>query len=228
MARIILLEDEITLQKELASYLTELGHIVDSVGSIKDFRDVFSPADHLIALVDIGLPDGDGIELIDWLRQSGKRLGIVVISARSSISDKVRGFTLGADHYLSKPFDLLELSATVCALSRRIETGGVSLRWQLDARLCLITPPGRPPVRLTAQGAIVLNSIARGRGDPVKRRQIVEALGEDFLTYDQRRLDTQIHQLRKSVFDAANVELPILTARNRGYIFGADIDIVPS
>lgn len=226
MARIIILEDEITLCNEWASYLSEQGHIVDSVGSLKEFQDTFSPGDHLIALVDLGLPDGDGIDLIEWLRESGKHLGIVVISARSSINDKVQGFAVGADHYLCKPFDLQELSAIVGALVRRIETGGVSLCWRLDLRQCLIVPPGHSPVRLTAQGTIVLNAIAQGRGSPVNRRHIVEALGENFLSYDQRRLDTQIHQLRKVVSDATNIELPILTARNRGYIFGADIEVV--
>jgi DNA-binding response OmpR family regulator len=226
MIRIILLEDEITLRKELASYLTELGHIVDSAANVKEFQEIFAPDEHLIALVDLGLPDGDGVDLIEWLRKSGKRLGIVVISARGAIEDKVRGFTVGADHYLCKPFELLELSAIVSALARRVETGAVSLRWQLDVRQCVVTPPGGSPIRLTAQGTIVLNAIAQGKGNPVERRQIVEALGEDFLTYDQRRLDTQIHQLRKVVSEAANIELPILTARNRGYVFGADIDIV--
>lgn len=226
MARIILLEDEETLRKELSSYLAELGHIVDSVGTLKTFQEIYSPEDHLIALVDLGLPDGDGVELIEQLRSSGKRLGIIVISARGSVLDRVRGLSVGADHYLSKPFELLELSAIVGALVRRIEAGGVSLRWLLDVRQCLVTPPGRAPIRLTAQGTLVLHAIAQGRGTPVERRQIVEALGEDFLSYDQRRLDTQIHQLRKVVAENAAIELPILTARNRGYVFGAEIELL--
>ena len=92
MARLILLEDEPTL-RELAGFLAEQGHVIDGVGTVAEFRANYSPADHLIALIDLGLPDGDGIDLIEWLRSRGKRLGIIVISARTSLGDKVRGLS---------------------------------------------------------------------------------------------------------------------------------------
>lgn len=225
MARLILLEDEPTLRRELAGFLAERGNVVDGVGSVAEFRAVFSPADHLIALVDLGLPDGDGIDLIAWLRGQGKRLGIVVVSARSSTGDKVSGLIAGADHYLCKPVDLEELDAVIIALRRRLETGGVNLRWLLDVRQGQIVPPGKAPVQLTAQGAAVLETIAAGGGEPVDRRCIVAALGEDYLQYDQRRLDTQMHQIRKAVLDASGSDLPVRAVRNRGYLFQEDIEL---
>lgn len=227
MARLILLEDEPILCSELAGYLTECGHMVDATSCVAEFRQLFSPSDHLIALIDLGLPDGDGIDLIDWLRARGKRLGIIVVSARSGTADKVRGLTVGADHYISKPFDLEELAATVAALVRRLDTGGVSLRWTLDVRRRQLTPPGKAPIDLTAQAAIVLQAIAAGRGTVVGRRQIVEALCEDYLLYDQRRLDTQMHQLRKTVLAASGLELPVRSARGRGYQFLAEVTVKP-
>lgn len=225
MAHLILLEDEPILRHELAGYLDEQGHRVDAVGSVAEFQAVFSPANHLIALVDLALPDGDGIDLIDSLRDQGKRLGIVVISARCRTGDKVRGLVVGADYYLSKPLDLEELAAVVAALARRLEIGGVSLHWVLDAVRGELIPPGKAPVPLTAHGAVVLAAIAGGRGQPVDRRRIVAALGENFLEYDQRRLDTQIHQLRKAVLDTSGVELPLRSIRNRGYQFLVDVEI---
>lgn len=225
MARLILLEDEPTLRAELAGYLSEQGHVVDGAGSVAEFRAKYSPADHLIALIDLGLPDGDGGDLIEWLRSSGRRLGIIVISARSSLSDKVRGLIVGADHYLSKPVELEELAAVTVALARRLETGGLSLRWVLNLRAQEIVPPGKEPIAVTAQGCIVLKAIASGHGESVNRRRIVEALGEDFLQYDQRRLETQIHQLRKLVQTATGLELPIRAVRNRGYQFYDDVDL---
>lgn len=225
MAHLILLEDEPILRHELAGYLAEQGHMVDAVGSVAEFHAAFYPAHHLIALVDLALPDGDGIDLIDRLRGQGKRLGIVVISARSRTGDKVRGLVVGADYYLTKPIELEELSAVVAALARRLDTGGVSLRWVLDAVRGELIPPGKAPVALTTHGTVVLAAIAGGGGEPVDRRCIVAALGEDFLQYDQRRLDTQIHQLRKTVWDAAGVELPLRAIRNRGYQFLVDVEI---
>ena len=88
-----------------------------------------------------------------------------------------------------------------------------------------LIPPGKAPVPLTAQGAIVLAAIAGGGGDLVDRRRIVATLGEEFLHYDQRRLDTQIHQLRKAVWDAAGVALPLRAIRNRGYQFLAEVEL---
>lgn len=146
-------------------------------------------------------------------------------SARSRTDDKVRGLFVGADYYLSKPVELAELSAVVTALARRLDTGGVSLRWMLDPVHRELIPPGKAPVPLTAQGAIVLAAIAGGGGDLVDRRRIVAALGEEFLHYDQRRLDTQIHQLRKAVWDAAGVALPLRAIRNRGYQFLAEVEL---
>lgn len=123
MVSVILLEDEPVLRSELAGYLTECGHRTDAVGTLAEFRQVFSPCDHAIAVIDLGLPDGDGIDLIDWLRAHGRRLGIIVVSARSSTAERVRGLMIGADHYLGKPFDLEELAATVAALGRRLAAG---------------------------------------------------------------------------------------------------------
>jgi DNA-binding response OmpR family regulator len=207
--------------------LTEQGHVVDSVGSVEAFQDTFSTTDHLITIIDLGLPDGDGVELIEWLRKSGHQQGVIIISARVTTDDRIRGLLVGADSYLCKPFELAELSALVNSLVRRVEAGGVSPNWRVDIQQQLIIPPGHSPVRLTAQGMTVLSTIAKGKGKPVNRKTVIEALGGNFLNYDQRRLDTQIHQLRKAVLDATHLELPILTARNHGYIFGADIEFTP-
>ncbi|AOY91549.1 hypothetical protein BKK79_06760 [Cupriavidus sp. USMAA2-4] len=225
MVSVILLEDEPVLRSELAGYLTECGHRTDAVGTLAEFRQVFSPCDHAIAVIDLGLPDGDGIDLIDWLRAHGRRLGIIVVSARSSTAERVRGLMIGADHYLGKPFDLEELAATVAALGRRLAAGGVSTRWILDVGRRQILPPGEAPICLTAQAFIILRAIAAGRGAPVNRREIVNALSEDYDQYDQRRLDTHVYQLRKAVQAASGMELPIRSARGRGYQFLGEVDI---
>lgn len=225
MANLILLEDETVLRAELADFLGEQGHCVDAVESIAEFEEKFQPGRHLIALVDLGLPDGDGLALIDRLRGRGERLGIVVVTARNGSRNKADGLIQGADHYLCKPFDLAELAATVTALARRLQVGGASHSWILDTLRCQLIPPGKSPVELTAQGYIVFRTIAGGGGKPVNRRKIVEALGESYLHYDQRRLDTQMHQLRKTVVEASGLELPVRTARGRGYQITESVDL---
>lgn len=225
MANLILLEDETVLRAELADFLSEHGHHVDTAEGIDAFERKFQPGKHLIALVDLGLPDGDGLDLIARLRAQGERLGIIVVTARSSSQNKADGLIQGADHYLCKPFDLVELVATVTALARRLEVGGASPSWILDTLRCQLIPPGKSPIDLTAQSYIVFKTIVSGSGKPVDRRKIIEALGESYLHYDLRRLDTQMHQLRKVVAEASGLELPVRTARGRGYQITESIDL---
>lgn len=217
MANLILLEDENILLAELSDFLGEQGHCVDTAGDIAEFENKYQRGKHLIALVDLGLPDGQGLDLIVRLRERGDELGIIVITARSGSQNKAEGLFQGADHYLSKPFDLGELAATITSLARRLQTGDRTARWVLDTLRCQLIPPGKPPINLTSQGYIVFRTIVAGDGRPVHRRRIIEALGENFLQYDQRRLDTQMHQLRKTVLEASAMELPVRTVRGRGY-----------
>ncbi|MCA1953255.1 MAG: response regulator, partial [Hyphomicrobiales bacterium] len=156
MRGLIILEDEPILRAELATYLRARGFIVDEVASIAGFRASYDPARHLAALLDLGLPDGDGMALISELRASGEKLGIVILTARNTGRSKIEGLLTGADHFFHKPVDLEELTATLQALLRRLETGGVNPRWTLDTLQCRLLPPGKPPIRLTAQGYIVL------------------------------------------------------------------------
>lgn len=225
MANLILLEDETVLRAELADFLGEQGHRVDAAGSIAEFEQKLRPGEHLIALVDLGLPDGEGLDLIARLRAAGERLGIIVATARSGSRNKAEGLIQGADHYLCKPFDLAELSATITALARRLEDSGTRPRWLLDTLRCQLIPPGKAAIDLTSQSYIVFRTITSGEGKPVSRRKIVEALGENYLHYDQRRLDTQMHQLRKLVIESSGLELPVRTARGRGYQITEAVDL---
>lgn len=225
MRGLIILEDEPILRAELATYLRAQGFFVDEASCIAHFRAGFDPARHMLALLDLGLPDGDGMALIADLRVKGEKLGIVVLTARNTGRSKIEGLLTGADHFFYKPVDLEELTATLRALLRRLESGGVSPRWVLDTLQCQLLPPGKPPIRLTAQGYIVMRSIVAGKGRPVSRRQIVEALGQNYLQYDLRRLDTQMHEIRKLVAESSGLELPVRAARGVGYQTTAEFDI---
>jgi DNA-binding response OmpR family regulator len=225
MSNLIFLEDEAVLRNEIADFLREIGHTVDTVDSIKAFDQTFKSGTHLIALIDLGLPDGDGLDLIGRLRAHGEQIGIIIITARNSSANKISGLLTGSDHYLTKPFDLNELAATINALLRRINVSGSNQHWRLNAKRFQLIPPGKAPIPLTAQSYIVLRTIANGCGEPVDRQVIVKALGEDYLQYDNRRLDTQIHHLRKTIIDACGLELPVRTARGRGYMTSTEIKL---
>lgn len=226
MRDLILLEDETVLREELSEFLAGNGYRVDAEASLEGFWRRYEPARHGIAVIDLGLPDGDGLTLIRALRARGERLGIVVLTARGAIRDRVAGLDIGADYYLPKTSDLDELTATLAALARRLgepEMGLDAQSWVLELGPRLLSPPGFSPIALSEQDLVVLHQLMLGAGEIVSRQQIVEAMGEDFLSYDQRRLDTQMRRLRRKVNEATGLLLPINTARNAGYRFHAQV-----
>ena len=225
MSRLILIEDEDVLREEIAGFLRESGYAVDAVSCLAEFDKTFVPGSHALALIDLGLPDGEGIDLIARLRAQGERLGIIVISARVASASRVTGLATGADHYLAKPLDLDELAAVVGALARRLGYDDACKYWTLNTALRQLVPPGGAPIDLTEQAFTVLRTIVEGKGQFVSRRKIVDALAADYMLYDQRRIDTQLYQLRKTVFDAAGIELPIRTARGQGYQFTGEVQL---
>lgn len=229
MREVILLEDETVLREEIAEFLAGSGYAVSATASLGAFWQSYDPARHSIAVIDLGLPDGDGLTLIRSLREQGRQLGIVVLTARGATRDRVAGLGDGADYYLAKTADLDELAATLAALSRRLGEPDEAPRetWVLELSPRRLLPPGCEPVMLSEQDWVVMQVLMRHAGEIASRHQIVEALGEDYLSYDQRRLDTQMRRLRRKVQEATGLNLPINTARNAGYRFHARALIRP-
>ncbi|KAB8062166.1 response regulator transcription factor [Janthinobacterium violaceinigrum] len=231
MLNLILLEDEAVLRHELTEFLGDCGYRVSAVADLAAFHACYAPAVHRIAIIDLGLPDGEGMVLVRALRAQGQPVGIVVFTARGATQDKVNGLGGGADYYLPKSADLDELAATLGALARRLgappAAAPPSTAWVLELGPRRLLPPGCGAIALSQQDVTVLHALMAEPERIVSRQQIVQSLGEDFLTYDQRRLDTQISRLRRKAEQAAGLALPINTARNAGYRFFADAEVRP-
>ncbi|KRC73031.1 transcriptional regulator [Achromobacter sp. Root83] len=224
MPDVILLEDEPVLRQELGEFLEELGYAPLCVSSLKEFDQCFDAGRHRLAVIDIGLPDGCGLDLIQRLRQEGQQVGIVVFSARHTGPDKIAGLGMGADHYLGKGCDLDELAATLAALARRLglQRPGEEqppAEWLLDVGPRRLRIPNAPAVPLSQQDLTVLRCLMNRPGENISRREIIESLGADFLEYDQRRLDTQMRRLRRRVEAVSGQTLPVKTLRNSGFCF---------
>jgi DNA-binding response OmpR family regulator len=132
MIDVILLEDEPVLRSELGEFLEQTGYAPQCVASLAEWERHFDARRHRLAVIDIGLPDGSGLALIQQLRQGGQELGIVVFSARNTSADRIDGLATGADHYLGKGCDLDELEATLAALARRLGLQRREARWRLE------------------------------------------------------------------------------------------------
>ncbi|WP_050462206.1 response regulator transcription factor [Herbaspirillum autotrophicum] len=222
---LILLEDEIVLRQELAEFLTDIGYRVDTADSLAQFHQIHDPALHRIAILDLSLPDGDGLDLMRQLRAQDQQVGIVILTARGGLQDKITGMDGGADHYLAKTADLDELAVTLVALRRRLGEAEPKERWVLELGPRQLRPPGANPIPLSHQDLTVLRILMQAPGTLISRKDIVLMLGADFMDYDQRRMDTQICRLRRKAQRACGLTLPVNTARNLGYRFYAEAEI---
>lgn len=179
MAEVLLLEDEPVLRQELCEFLEEQGYAPLGLPTLEAFEQAFDPQRHHLAVIDLGLPDGNGLDLIERLRQDGRQLGIVVFSARHASADKIQGLATGADHFLGKGCDLDELAATLGALSRRLrlDPGPVAATagcWILESGPRRLRVPGAPAIALSQQDLQVLRCLMSHAGQNISRRQIIE------------------------------------------------------
>ena len=124
MMKILIIEDEKELSKSIATYLGRENYQCDTAFTYKEGSALLAEKDFDCILLDLSLPGGDGIQLLQQLKDDQKTDGVIIISARDSIDDKINGLQLGADDYLPKPFHLSELSARIAAIIRRKQYQG--------------------------------------------------------------------------------------------------------
>ncbi len=117
--KLLLVEDEQSLRESIEKYFSEEGSICETCGDQKTAIQKIAVYNYDCILLDIGLPDGDGFAILDFLRSTGKNECVLIISARNSLDDKIKGLNLGADDYITKPFHLAELKARLMAIFRR-------------------------------------------------------------------------------------------------------------
>ncbi|WP_034301310.1 response regulator transcription factor [Herbaspirillum sp. RV1423] len=220
MARVLLLEDEADLRNEVADFLQSEGYGVTEAGSVADFMRQVDLAD--IAIIDAGLPDGNGFDVTEQLRRTHPHIGTIMLTARGSIDDKIDGLRRGADHYLIKPIRLRELSAYVSSVKRRL--GKETWRLHLLERR-LYAPDGRFN-EVNTMEIVLLQLLARNMGQVVQRPQIARAFGVEWIDYDERRLDQMISRLRRRWHNLTGEKLPLRTEHGQGYSFCENINVV--
>jgi DNA-binding response OmpR family regulator len=219
---LLLVEDEIDIQSFLRRSLEEAGYDVEAApdGETAQRLAVESPFDILI--VDLGLPDQDGISLILRLRQLGVRAPVLILSARRSVDDRVRGLEQGGDDYLTKPFALAELLARLRNLLKRNSpavSDATRLR-VLDLELDLLrreASRGGQVLQLTQQEFVLLEYLCRNAGRVVTRSMILDKVWGMRIQPDTNVVDVHIYRLRGKV-DSAGQQPLIRTMRGVGYV----------
>lgn len=220
--RLLIVEDEYDIQALLQRALTEAGYSVDVAPDGKTAESLAEAHVFDVLVVDLGLPDQDGISLITHLRQIGVVAPVLILSARRSVDDRVRGLEQGGDDYLTKPFAVAELVARLRNLVRRNAPASaeVTRLRVLDLELDLLrreATRGGQPLQLTPQEFVLLEYLCRNAGRVVTRSMILEKVWGMRIQPDTNVVDVHIYRLRGKVDGTGQPPL-IRTLRGVGYV----------
>jgi DNA-binding response OmpR family regulator len=220
--RLLVVEDEYDIQSFLQQALFEAGYAVDLARDGKTAEVLAKGNAYDILIVDLGLPDQDGINLIARLRQIGVHAPVLILSARRSVDDRVRGLEQGGDDYLTKPFALAELLARLRNLLKRNAPQGSELTrlrvqdLELDLLRREATRSGQP-LQLTPQEFVLLEYLCRNAGRVVTRSMILDKVWGMRIQPDTNVVDVHIYRLRGKV--DGNGQWPLIrTLRGVGYV----------
>ena len=220
--RLLLVEDEIDIQSFLRTSLEEAGYQVAPAADGKTAEQLAIDGQFDILIVDLGLPDQDGISLILKLRKLGVRAPVLILSARRSVDDRVRGLEQGGDDYLTKPFALAELLARLRnLLKRNSPAGNEATRLRvLDLELDLLRREASRSgeiLQLTPQEFVLLEYLCRNAGRVVTRSMILDKVWGMRIQPDTNVVDVHIYRLRGKV-DGNGLQPLIRTLRGVGYV----------
>jgi two-component system, OmpR family, response regulator len=216
--RVLIVEDDPVLADGLTRSLRESEFAVDCVGDGAQADHVLVGQNYDLVILDLGLPKIEGFDVLRRLRRRGSRVPVLVLTARDAVEDRVKGLDLGADDYLTKPFDLPELEARVRALIRRGTSGGAS---HLSYGALTLDTAGRratlngEPIDLSARELGVLEVLMMRSGRVVNKEQLAEQLYGWDEEVGANAIEVYIHRLRKKL-EPGNVS--IRTIRGLGYL----------
>lgn len=222
--RVLLVEDHPPLAEAVCDALGRAGFAVDHAGTVADARAMAELADYALVLLDLGLPDGDGLRLLPILRAQG-RVPVIVLTARDQLADRLAGLDGGADDYVVKPVEMPELVARCRAILRRpgdrsgqlLEVGPLIF----DTVARNVTVNGASLV-LGRREVGVLEQLMRAAGRVVSRNMMEEAIYGFDDEVGPNALEAAVSRLRRAL-EAADCPLPIVTVRGVGWMLAREV-----
>src|SRR5690554_7595164 len=216
--RLLLVEDDRLLADGLASQLEKAGFSVDTTSSAKEAVVLGEQEDYKVSVLDLGLPDGNGLDVLKAWRASKVTLPVLILTARGDWQDKVNGLKAGADDYLAKPFQAEELIARLNAIVRRSEGRVYSSvkvgRFELDENRQLLIINSTEEHSLTGTEFRLLRCLMSRPSQIFSKEQLIEQLYNLNETPNENVIEAYIRRLRKLVGTDA-----IVTRRGQGYFF---------
>lgn len=218
---ILIVEDHAELAEEITDYLSKNGYVCKWTKTCEDALEEVSVNTFDAMLLDLGLPDGSGFDILTAVRKKQSNMAIIVITARGELDDRINGLQLGADDYLTKPFALTELGARLYAIIRRmhgfvvneLDIHGFTLQLQ-DYKVGF----GGVPVNLTKKEFDIFQYLVLNKNRVITRLQLTEHIWGDILevNFDSNVIDVHVRNLRKKLDKHTTLEW-FETVRNVGY-----------
>lgn len=218
--KLLLIEDEVTLSTIISKGLKKSGYAVDTVFDGEEALDFVEINEYDLIILDLNLPKVDGIEVLRRIRQKNVEVKILILSARSSIHDKITGLDTGANDYLVKPFDFQELDARIRNLLRRSFTQENSVlscaQIKLDSAKKMVLVKDFP-ITLTKKEFSVLEYLMLHRGEVISAEELIEHTWDSEVDLFSNSLKFHMHSLRKKIKEVLDEEV-IRTIRGHGYM----------
>lgn len=219
--KILIVEDNPELAFEVKEYLTSSGYICKISKNCEETLEEISSNDYDIMLLDLGLPDGSGFDVLKSIRKTDSKIAVIIITAQGELEDRINGLQLGADDYLTKPFALTELGARLFAIIRRVhgftvnqlDVHGFSLKLQ-DYNVSY----DEIPINLTKKEFDIFQYLVLNKNRVITRLQLTEHIWGDILEVnsDSNFIDVHVRNLRKKLDKHTKIEW-FETVRNVGY-----------
>lgn len=221
--RILIIDDDHDLADLAKTVLSADGFAVDVFNTIEDGRLAIETTDYDALILDLNLPDGDGITLLEERRSAGDTTPVLILTTRAKVDDRIKGFESGGDGYLPKPFAVEELVARMRALTRRLENsepdnitiGNVLLN--TSAQEAIVEDN---PIRLSKREWEMLNILALRQGNVVSRRSIQDQIYDFAENPDDNALEAIVSRLRKNL-KSSGATIAVHTHRGEGYRLSA-------
>jgi DNA-binding response OmpR family regulator len=219
--KVLIVEDERTLAREVKIFLEKAGYLCDSAFTAAVAKKLITENEYEFILLDLGLPDKDGLQLLNETRKICPDTSYIILTARGDLEDRIKGLDLGADDYLPKPFSLLELQSRMQAISRRksgnndpsIELGDFKI--DLNKRIVYFD---EIEITLSKKEFDILSYMVLHKNRPLTRFQLSEHIWGSFSDddYDSNYIDVHIKNIRKKMSAHAPVDW-LQTLRGIGY-----------
>jgi DNA-binding response OmpR family regulator len=229
---ILIVEDDVDIRLQLDEYMTQAGFRTFAVENVDKARQAIKREEIALVLLDLGLPGEDGLSLAREIKNDN-RSGLIILTGRGEVVDRVVGLELGADDYIPKPYHLREVLARSRSVLRRIDGGSQSEEkesmvkfghWKFDLmRRTLVSTLDEQEIRLTTLEFQLMEAFLQNRSRVLSRERLLDLVtGRKWDPYD-RAIDVQVARLRRKIEDDPRKPELIVTVRGEGYMFTPEL-----